>query len=189
MEIRIVRLGIAALLGAGLLSCPGSCQSDAAPPAAVPRSEYQIYFSFFHRVQYPAYRSSRAPADSVHFSSKPMSPDDVPVFPQLAGLTDREINDVRAIAADCEQRLQAVGSDHPHLAWEAVMESIETGEDQSTKVEQMVRADQDQRERIVLAHEQVLKAALGDARFQELDARLREASNRTPLVLPVTRKQ
>ena len=140
------------------------CQTPASPS----------YDNFFRQVV----SEQRAARDGASPGVKLPAPNGQPAAlrsyrSEFAGLTDREMNDVRAIAADCETRLSQVGSDHPHFAWEALMASIETGEDKTAEVEQIVRDQQAQRERIVIAHVQVLQAALGDARFQELDARLR----------------
>ena len=174
------RIGV--LVASGLCAALG--QSDSVTAPLPPSTDYQIYSDFFHDVQSPAnarlrlmnsesFRAALAAGKPTGATPAEQPPTPVPSVQDIAGLTDREMNDVRGIAADCEQRLANVGSDQRHFAWEALMESIETGEDKMAEVEQTVRDQQAQRERIVLAHTQVLKAALGDARFKELDARLR----------------
>lgn len=166
MQTCIFRFGIAAMLGAAFCSCFAQSESM---PTAPPASDYQVYSTLFREVLLPLKPAAQKPASAL------------PPIHDSAGLTDREIGIIRPIAADCQQRLSLVGSDHPQFDWwEAIMESIETGEDQAAKIQQMMRDDEAQRERITLAHEQLLKAALGDERFQQLDVSLREALARRP---------
>jgi hypothetical protein len=63
--------------------------------------------------------------------------------------------------------------------FDALMESIESGKDTSADMQQLSKDQENQRERMVLDHMQQVRAAFGDARFQELNARLRaEAASR-----------
>ncbi len=166
MKMR-ARLVCAILAGCFALAI---CQTPASPS----------YDNFFRQVvsEQRAARDGASPGVKLPAPNGQPAALPAPTVQEFTGLTDREMNDVRAIAADCETRLSQVGSDHPHFAWEALMASIETGEDKTAEVEQIVRDQQAQRERIVIAHVQVLQAALGDARFQELDARLRAEEER-----------
>lgn len=123
---------------------------------------------------------SQAPADPSYenfFSrvarEKTASGSPAPSIQESMGLTDREMAGLRDIAVDCMNRLDAISAQYTHTVLEALFESIETGKDTSEERDERVKALSGQRARIVLAHEQVLKAALGDARFQELDDRLR----------------
>ena len=107
----------------------------------------------------------------------------VPTIQESTGLTDHEMAELQGIAADCRARLDEVARQHSHVVFDALMESIESGEDTSGAAVERLQALDGQRDRIVLAHVQVLKAALGDARFQELDAHLRaEEASRLKLL-------
>jgi hypothetical protein len=89
---------------------------------------------------------------------------------QSVGLSDREMTELRDIAIDCVNRLDAVSRQHERIVLDALFESIETGKDTSVERDERVKALNDQGARIVLAHTQALKAAFGDARFEALTA-------------------
>jgi hypothetical protein len=155
MRVPIVRAGIAVWLGClsqGFCQTPGDLS----------------YENLFHRVVLE---------DPTSAATKP-----VPTVQESSGLTDREMSDLRAIAADCITRLNALSLQHSRAVLDALFDSIEAGKDASADRDQRLKELQDQSARIVLAHVQLLKAALGDARFQEFDARLRaeEAAREAP---------
>lgn len=59
---------------------------------------------------------------------------------------------LNGIAADSRDKSNAVYRQHPHFAFDALMESIETGKDTSAEVEQMVKDNQAEVERVLLFH-------------------------------------
>jgi hypothetical protein len=112
----------------------------------------------------------------------------VPTVQESTGLTDREMTELQGIAADCMARLDEVSRGHSHVVFDALMESIETDKDMSGVAAQQLKELDDQGDRVVLAHVQALKAALGDARFQELDGRLRAEEASRPKTAIAARK-
>jgi hypothetical protein len=92
----------------------------------------------------------------------------------VAVLTDQEMQTVKTIAADCQAATEAFYRQHPAPSvFDALMESIETGQDNSEQVQQMEKDREDEAQRIRLRHIEQLRAALGDARFDALTTWLR----------------
>jgi hypothetical protein len=87
----------------------------------------------------------------------------------IAALTDQEIKTVETIAADCRDATNAASRQHP-TAWDLLMESIETGQDNSEKAQQVQKDRNEDSHRIVLLHIGQLRTALGAARFDALTA-------------------
>jgi hypothetical protein len=162
MCLGIVRMGIAVWL-AGCF-CHAVCQTNPSSTAPQAPSDYSLYSAFFERVAMDArfLTSNELPADAPK-----------PDVQDSAGLTDREMKALDAIAADCHTRVGAVYPRAGQSVFDALIEAIQSGKDTSVDVQQMLKDRDGQRERIVLDHVQQLRAAFGDARFQELSARLR----------------
>ena len=174
MSVCIVRMGIAVWLAG--CCCHGDCQT--APSAAAPRqepSDYSIYDAFFQKVALQKDAPNGQPSllngqpTDLHFLS----------IQEAVGLTDREMQALNGIATDCQAGIGALYRHNPHVVFDALMESIESGKDTSADMQQLSKDQENQRERMVLDHMQQVGAAFGDARFQELNARLRaEAASR-----------
>jgi hypothetical protein len=154
MRACIVRMGMAVWL-AGCL-CQAVCQTDPASP------DYWLYSALFQRVLF----------QSSLVNGQPTKPP-LPSVQEGAGLTDAEMKALIGIAANCRDATDAVYRQHPHFVFDALMESIETGKDNSAEVQQLAKDMQDQAERVVMDHVQQLRTAFGDARFQALGAWLR----------------
>src|ERR1039458_10143023 len=135
MSVCIVRMGIAVWLAG--CCCHGDSQT--APSAAAPRqepSDYSIYDAFFQKVALQKDAPNGQPSllngqpTDLHF----------PSVQEGAGLTDAEMKALIGIAANCRDATDAVYRQHPHFVFDALMESIETGKDNSAEVQQIGRA-------------------------------------------------
>jgi hypothetical protein len=96
-----------------------------------------------------------------------------PNIQEAAGLTDREMETLSAIAADYHASLASLSGQPGHSVFEALMESIESGKDDYPDPQQQLKDRETQRQRIVSDHVQQLRIAFGEARFQALTAWLR----------------
>jgi hypothetical protein len=173
MGVCIFRMGIAVWLAG--CCCHGDCQT--APSAAAPRqepSDYSIYDAFFQKVALQKDAPNGQPSllngqpTDLHFLS----------IQEAVGLTDREMQALNGIATDCQDRIGSIPR-HTNFVFDALLESIESGKDTSADMQQLSKDQENQRERMVLDHMHQVRAAFGDARFQELNARLRaEATSR-----------
>ena len=137
-----------ALVSAALISL-GFSQVVAVRPANVPPSldSIEIHQLFFERVA----------------RSNPRSP-----FTFQSDLSDGEMAIVNNVAADCDSKLGPL-SDQP-VRWEALMRSLESGEEQDVWLNQHLTDLKARRTRVILDHVEALRASLGEPRFQALEA-------------------
>jgi hypothetical protein len=173
MRVCIVRMGMAVWL-AGCI-CQAICQTDGGPD----------YVRFFQRVV--ADKASPGGTARVILNGQPAIIR-VPTVQELTGLTDHEMTELQGIAGDCMTRIGALEREllqrNPNVFFDGLIESIQTGKDTSGVAARQLKDFNDERGRIVLAHVLALKAALGDARFQPLDARLRSEEASWPHAAP-----
>jgi hypothetical protein len=94
--------------------------------------------------------------------SNPRSP-----FTFQSGLSDGEMAIVNNVAADCDTKLGPL-SDEP-VRWEALMRSLESGEEQEVWLNQHLTDLKARRTRVILDHVEALRASLGEPRFQAVE--------------------
>jgi len=99
--------------------------------------------------------------------SNPRSP-----FTFQNDLTDGEMAIVNNVAADCDSKLGPL-SDQP-VRWEALMRSLESGEEQQVWLNQHLTDLKSRRKRVVLDHVEALRASLGEPRFQALETSIQD---------------
>jgi len=157
------------------------CQS-AAPAAQAPpeRAGFSVYESFFQRVAQQRDLPKDAP---VLLNGQPTDLTE-PNVQDAAGLTDPEMQLLREIAADCEAKAHSLMGSESGLRWEALMESIESGDDASGPAQRQLKYLEDQRDQVVRDHVQQIKADFGDFRFEKIDAFVRRAPVVRPKAVP-----
>ena len=89
------------------------------------------------------------------------------------GLSDPEMQTLREIAADCESKVEPLDRILMRLTFDSLMESIQFGQNASSPLQQRRQELYDQIDLVVHDHVAQLKTALGDSRFEKLDAFVR----------------
>jgi hypothetical protein len=136
------------LLGASLCLCQtaaiGVKKSETAPGG--PAGPSQIHQLFFERVAHSN------PEGPLTFQSD---------------LTDAELAIVNNVATECESKLASLSDDR--VRWEALMRSLESGEEQGDWRSQRLTELKARRDRVIVEHVEALRASLGEPRFQTLE--------------------
>jgi hypothetical protein len=118
-----------------------------------------------------------------------------PTLQEAIGVTDAEAASLTAISKDCGVKLSQLDGTPGPSKFEALMRSIESGETLA-QLEQRMKELDERRDQVVRDHVEQLKTALGDSRFQVVDAFVRGktpsdffpmigAPTITPRVMPV----
>jgi hypothetical protein len=173
MKVRGVPVRIALWLA--VCSCPGLCQDPpiAAPSPSLPATG--VYESFFRLVVQRNRIASNPEVPAVAH----------PTVQSEFGFTDREMQWLNATAADCEARLSAIRQRQPgpRIIFEARLDAIESGQS-SVRLAQQLKEMDDQIAQAISQLTQQLKVALGDARFQKLDAWVRAGAAKGCFIAP-----
>jgi hypothetical protein len=166
MGNRAVRIGMTLWLAGCFWQA--ACQS-AATTAQPDPTGFRIYQGFFHQVC----AERDAPKDAPVLLNG--QPTDLK-FPNVrtdVGLSDPEMQTLWDIAADCESKVESLNRVLRPLTFDYLIESILLGQDTSTPLQQRRQELFDQIDLVVRDHVVQLKTALGDSRFEKLDAFVR----------------
>ncbi|HKA00370.1 MAG TPA: hypothetical protein VKE70_27855 [Candidatus Solibacter sp.] len=93
-------------------------------------------------------------------------------FTFQSDLSDGEMAIVNNVAANCDSKLGPL-SDQP-VRWEALMRSLESGEEQEVWLNQRLTDLKARRKRVVLDHVEALRVSLGEPRFQALETSIQD---------------
>ena len=96
-------------------------------------------------------------------------------FTFQSNLTDAEVAVVNDVAADCASKLAPL-SDEP-VRWEALMRSLESGEEQDDWKSQHLAELKGRRDHVIVEHVEALRASLGEPRFQALETAIQNWYN------------
>jgi hypothetical protein len=166
MGNRAVRIGMTLWLAGCFWHA--ACQSAATTAQPDPTGS-RIYRRFFHQV----WAERDTPKDAPVLLNGQPTDLKLPNVRTDVGLSDPEMQTLREIAADCESKVESLNRILRPLTFDYLIESIQLGPDTSTPHQQRRQELYDQIDLVVRDHVVQLKTALGDSRFEKLDAFVR----------------